>query len=237
MQPISREHLILDNFEGSIEFLLHLIQSDEICIHDIPLHKLTRQFLEKYREAPELDSGAEFVGTTAFLVWLKSKALLPQHEQAASEEEREGDPRFNLVHQLLDYCRFKEAAKVLEEREVDQSAYYLRGHEDSEVKRSLGIEHISLEDLAVLFKEILAKAQVAKGSIAEEEWKVSDKMEALKTLLDQFHRVAFEELFSSCKSKLEMIVTFLALLEWMKRGEVRVVRRENQLMVEEYAGS
>src|SRR5262249_38067135 len=98
MQTVCQEHLILDNFEGSIEFLLHLIQSDEICIHDIPLHQLTKQFLEKYRleETLKLDSGAEFIGATAFLVWLKSKTLLPKHEQLETSEELEADPRFNL---------------------------------------------------------------------------------------------------------------------------------------------
>ncbi len=231
---MKQERFVLDNFEGSIDFLLNLIQQDEIQIHEVNLRSLTSQFLVLFdQEAPpEIDSGAEFVGTAAFLLWLKSKTLLPQHEQSENLEENESDPRFAIIHQLLDYCRFKEAAKALEEREVNQSAYYLRGHESQEAKRHSGLEHLSLDDLASLFKTILAKAEKEKGSIAEEEWKVSDKVEAICRQLEELPQLPFEQLFRVTMSRLELIVTFLALLELMKRGALRVVRHQQGVMIE-----
>lgn len=232
MKTAELEHFVLDNFEGPIDYLLHLVQQEEIPIHEIILSHLTSQFLARFEEQPlEIDSGAEFIGTAAFLVWLKSKTLLPQHEQAVAGEEEEGDPRFAIIHQLLDYCRFKEAAKSLEEREVHQSAYYARGLESPEAKKNLGIEHLTLQDLASMFQQILSKAG-AKGSIQEEEWKVSDKIDAIERLLENCLQIPFEQLFTENLSRLELIVTFLALLELMKRGAVRVVRFENKVMIQ-----
>lgn len=234
MKNALQEPFVLDNFEGSIDFLLHLIQKDEISIHEVNLHDLTAQFLARFdnEELPAIDSGAEFVGSAAFLVWLKSKTLLPQHEQIDSSEEEEGDPRFAIIHQLLDYCRFKDAAKSLEARELMQSAHYVRGAESGEAKKNLGIEHLSLQDLAVLFQDILSKAKEHRGSIQEEEWKLSDKIDAIAKMLENVSHIAFEALFTSEMGRLELIVTFLAILELMKRGMIRVVRKENVIMVE-----
>ncbi|MCE5318033.1 MAG: segregation/condensation protein A [Parachlamydia sp.] len=232
MKTAELEHFVLDNFEGPIDYLLHLIQQEEIPIHEVILSNLTTQFLAKFDEQPlEIDSGAEFIGTTAFLIWLKSKTLLPKHEQAVTGEEEEGDPRFAIIHQLLDYCRFKDAAKSLEQREVHQNAYYARGLESAEVKKNLGIEHLTLQDLASMFQQILSKAEV-KGSIEEEEWKVSDKIDAISRLLENCLQIPFEQLFTESLCRLELIVTFLALLEMMKRGSVRVVRFENKVMIQ-----
>lgn len=232
MNTATLEHFVLDNFEGPIDYLLHLVQQEEIPIHDVILSQLTSQFLAKSEgQTLEIDSGAEFIGTAAFLVWLKSKTLLPQHEQVVAGEEEIGDPRFAIIHQLLDYCRFKDAAKSLEEREVHQSAYYPRGLESAEAKKNLGIEHLTLQDLASMFQQILSKAG-AKGSIQEEEWKVSDKINAIVNRLENCLQIPFEQLFSENLSKLELIVTFLALLELMKRGSVRVVRFENKVMIQ-----
>ena len=104
---MKKELFVLDNFEGTIQFLLHLVQQDEMPIHDVPLQSLTSQFLTQfsYETPPEIDAGAEFVATAAFLLWLKSKTLLPQHEQGMDAEEDEVDLRFAIIHQLLDYCR------------------------------------------------------------------------------------------------------------------------------------
>lgn len=230
---MQQEHFILDNFEGTIDFLLNLIQKEELPIHEVDVRRLTGQFLERLEseKGPAIDAGAEFVGAAAFLIWFKSKTLLPQHEQSENPEENESDPRFAIIHQLLDYCRFKEAAKALEEREVRQSAFYLRGSEGHETKMNLGIESLSLEDLASLFKTILAKAEKEKGTIAEEEWKVSDKVAFISRQLEQQPQIAFEQLFHAAMSRLELIVTFLALLELMKRGALRVVRGEGGVVI------
>jgi segregation and condensation protein A len=226
MKTAAQELFVLENFEGSLEFLMQLIQKEEIPILEVNLRELTSQFMERF--AGEIDGGAEFVGSASSLLLWKSRELLPREEQGVEEEE---DTRFAIIHQLLDYCRFKEAAKGLEERERGQGAYYVRGYE-AEVKKNLGIDHLSLEDLGQLFQKLLSKVQEKKRSIEEEEWRVSDKVEAICFSLERAARVSFEDLFRESMGRLELIVTFLALLELMKRGVLRVLRVQDEVRIE-----
>lgn len=220
----------LNNFEGTLDFLLHLVQKSEIDIYEVSLQQITKQYLLKLHEhlltAPSVDVGAEFIGTAASLLWLKSKMLLPKHEQIAQTlEPEETDPRFEIIHYLIDYCRFKDAAKSLSEREESQSAFYARGNDNpTEIKKNLGIEHLSLQDLAQLFQQVVARAVVHIGLINEEEWLVSDKILLIRKLLRELKKIRFDVLFSSDQCREELIVTFLAILELMKLGEACVVK-------------
>lgn len=214
----------LENFEGPLEFLLHLVQKKEIDIYDVRLGRIAEQFIEEMRQ-PDIDSGAEFVSTLASLIWLKSKMLLPKHEQAISEEEEEEiDPHFEVIHQLIDYCRFKQAGKELVQREYEQNAYFPRGVECTEFKPPLGIEHLSLDDLALLFRDAVAKAQSFSGHVQEESFRVSDKIRLLRKLLKDPGKILFEMIFLRGRYKEELIVTFLAILELMKLGEACIVK-------------
>lgn len=221
----------IDNFEGPLDLLWHLISRQEIDIYEVSLHQITHQFLEKCKEitSSDVDNGAEFIALAASLVWLKSKTLLPVHEQPSDPSLEEEDPRFEIIHQLMDYCRFKQAAKDLATREQQQSAFYLRGVDsDTEAKKKLGIDHLSLDDLAELFREILAKAPSQNGLIQEEIWRVSDKIRALRYQINEQKSIPFRAIFSSEKSREELIVIFLALLELMKSGEARVIHERSQ---------
>lgn len=210
----------LGNFEGSLDFLLQLIQKEELQICDIPIQELIQQFLQKLSD---LDKGAEFVGTAAYLVWLKSRALLPPKEEELALPEQEEDPRFEIIHHLIDYCRFKQAAKELGVRQEQQQACYFRGTAGApEWKKPLGINHISLEELASLFQDMLKRAPPPKGQIQEENWRVSDKILLIRRLLNEQSSLAFEPLFFACQARLEMVVTFLAVLELMKLGVAAV---------------
>jgi segregation and condensation protein A len=216
----------LDNFEGPLDLLWHLINRQEIDIYQISLHEITQQFLSHVEKAAalHLDQGAEFISLAATLVWYKSKVLLPQHEQQSEQNsEEETDPNFEIIHHLIDYCRYKYAAKELAEREQFQSSFYPRGIEGAEVKKPLGIEHLTLEDLSALFQVILAKAAPRRGTIHEEEWKVSDKIAYLKSVINSAEAVPFTDVFHASMSREELIVTFLALLEMMKSGDAKVV--------------
>jgi segregation and condensation protein A len=235
MKSIEDHIFALDNFEGPLDFLLHLIQKSEIDIYEVPLHKITEQYLAKLQEliSPAVDGGAEFIGTTASLLLLKSKMLLPKHEQPGLVEEEEIDPRFEIIHQLIEYCRFKDAAKELSELEQKQSAFFSRGIENSESKKPLGIEHLSMQDLATMFQHVLAKAASHRGIIQEEVWKVSDKISFIQRLLKDLNKIRFDVLFSPVQSRDELIVTFLAVLELMKMGELKVVKEtlENVILL------
>jgi segregation and condensation protein A len=228
MHNLDQDTFSLENFSGPLSFLLHLIQKDELDIYDIPMHKITTQYLERIKNlmVPSVDGGAEFIGTASFLLWMKSKMLLPKHEQTVEGEE-ELDPSFEIIHQLLAYCKFKEAAKDLGTREQRQSCYHLRAvGELPEAKKGLGIEHLSVEDLAELFKDVLSRAPADKGKIEEEEWRVNDKIKYIRNLFQKSEKILFKELFTPEKQKGELIVTFLAVLELMKLGEGAVVKSQ-----------
>jgi segregation and condensation protein A len=232
IMTLNSEIFTLENFEGPLDLLWHLINRQEIDIYQISLTAIIRQYLLKQKEFPlsELDRGAEFIVLAASLAWLKSKTLLPKHEQQSEQnlEEVELDPHFEIIHHLIDYSRFKQAAKDLAAREQQQGAFYARGIDNPEAKKNLGIEHLSLEDLASLFQQILAKAAPQKGIIKEEEWKVSDKISYLREQLLQEKKLLFADVFTGQMSRIELIVTFLALLELMKLGETKVVNDVEQ---------
>lgn len=223
--------IIIDNFEGSIDFLLHLVQKEEIDIYEVPLWKVITQYLEYHQnQQHDIDVGAEFIGTTSTLLWLKSKMLLPQHEQVAEQAVlEEEDPHFTIIHHLVDYCRFKDAATVFTQMETAQQHYFQRGSENSETfKKSLGIEHVSLEDFAQIFQQLLSKSASRKGIVSEEQWKVSDKILWIRQLLKEQKTLTFHHLFSDTHSREELIVTFLAILELMKLGEMIIVSKKSQ---------
>lgn len=223
------ETFTLENFEGPLDLLWYLINRHEIDIYQISLLQLIKQYLAKSLSSKDLDRGAEFIAMASALVWFKSKTLLPKHEQVQEEaQDTEADPRFEIIHHLIDYCRFKQAAKDLTEREMQQGAYYPRGIEGAIAKKNLGIDHLSLDDLASLFQQILSKAVVKEGTIHEEEWKVSDKIKTLRQMLNKKRSLIFQEVFNHNMNRIELIVTFLALLEMMKSGEARVTRNKEK---------
>lgn len=218
---LKHDHFALDNFEGSLDFLLCLIQKEEIDIYDVPIQEIIRQFIDKLKNWEEgLEKGAEFIGTAAYLVWLKSKTLLPSIEQSSDLEEELEDPHFEIIHHLIDYCRFKQAAKELTLRQEKQQACYFRGIEAPEWKKPLGIDHVSLEELSVLFKEMMSRAAQLPPPIQEENWRVSDKIRVIRRWLQESASFPLALLLSPQQSRLEMIVIFLAVLELMKIGEL-----------------
>lgn len=224
---MTRERLFytLDNFEGPIPLLLQLVQKSEIDISEIFLHLLTGQFPEKSDE--RVDEGAEFISVISMLLWLKSRALLPEEEAPPIILEDEESSPLSLIPHLIEYCRFKEISKELNEREYQQSAFFSRGNnllDDPLVKKPLGIEHVSLEDFGQLFQQVLRKAQSRIGVIHEEIWRVADMIALLRAKLSANKRVPFEELFPISNFKEELIVTFLAILELMKQGELKIIK-------------
>jgi segregation and condensation protein A len=219
------QFITLDNFEGTVDLLLHLVQTEEIDIYEVPLYKVILQYAGFLQEECDLDKGAEFVSVSTTLLWLKSKMLLPQHEQVVDQiESEEEDPKFNIIHQLVDYCRFRDVAANFSRLEADQNHFFQRGSEGIDpAKKNLGIEHVSLEDFAQLFQQLLKKTASRKGVITEEKWRVSDKVKWVRELLGQQERVAFRALFEEGSSREEWIVAFLAILEMMKLGELVII--------------
>src|SRR5690606_20732866 len=122
-----KENFKLDNFEGPLDHLYFLLGKNELDIYQIVLTELIEQFLkgsEDVREKDGLDRGAEFISMAATLCLFKSKTLLPKHQQEEELSDLDVDKNFEIIHHLIDYCRFKKAAKELAERELQQSAFY-----------------------------------------------------------------------------------------------------------------
>jgi segregation and condensation protein A len=225
------ETFTLENFEGPLDFLLHLIQKSELTITDIPIQQIMRQYLERIQslQSCSVDQGAEFIGTAATLVWLKSRLLLPRHETEDQELEDLNDPRFEIIHLLLEYCQFKQTAKELTVKEAEQAANYPRGSQPlPEMEKGLGIDHFSMEDLFKLFQGVLVQAsRKKKGEIHEEEFRVCDKISLMRSYFKKNIQLSFSELFKKEHCKEELIVTFLAILELMKNGEAKLMRDES----------
>lgn len=233
MNQLEKDIFSLENFEGPLDFLLHLVQKNEMDIYEIPIQRIMEQYLAKLKESnePNVETGAEFIGAASLLMWIKSRMLLPKHEQPL-DPEMELDPRFEIIHQLIEYNRFKEAAKELSEREQRQNAFFGRGIDGPpEIKKPLGIEHLTLQDLAMIFQDILSKAEGNRGVIDEEIWRVGDKIKLIRSMLNACEKIGLDDIFSAGKSRDELIVTFLGVLELMKLGELKIIKDQDKIMV------
>lgn len=219
----------LEDFHGPLDLLLYLIQKDEIDIYDIPIARITEQFL-KYLEVIQmlsLDNAGDFIVMAATLMRIKSRMLLPV--QADDDEIDEDDPRAELVRRLLEYKRFKEAASELRRREEDRTRYHLRRsrypflQEDAEPPQlRLGMYDM-LSALSGIFDR-LTKEPV--HNIAREVYTVEQKTELIFAKLAQGGVVRFDELFAEDSIRMEVVVTFIAILELAKRGRIKPTQTE-----------
>lgn len=225
----------LSNFQGPLDLLLYLVQKHELDIYDIPIHEITEQYLEAIQglDEQDVDGGAEFLSMAATLLLIKSRMLLPKHEQTEGEDE-DPDPRFEIIHQLLDYVRFKQVAKELSTQEARQVGCFFRGvpDEEKQVSKRMGIEHLQVQELEVAFLQVLERAKGRSGGlIDEEEWRVPDKLRELRQALRKHDCMPLNWWFHTQRSHGELIVIFLAMLELMKNGELQVHRNaENQTL-------
>ena len=216
----------LEVFEGPLDLLLHLIKKEEIDIYDIPIDRITRQYLEylELLKLLDLDVAGEFVLMAATLMYIKSRLLLPIEEQPALEEEEE-DPRLDLVRQLLEYKKFKEVAHELSQKEVLQSQIFSRvGASDA-----VGMEYrnldVSIFDLIGAFSSVLKRLE-GEGlrEVYQDMYTVADKIVTIQKLLKEKGRVAFADLFAGAVSRGEVVATFLAVLELMRLKELKVLQ-------------
>lgn len=226
----------LENFEGNLEVLIQLIQSKEIDVTNIQIQKIIDQFCQLYRDKFGIDASADFLSTTAFLLWTKSKRLLPATHDTASEENPEIH-NLEFIRHLLEYQIFKEVASNLEKREEKGQKTFARGQLilQSEVEEMIPspLKKIDIQELAQIFQTLLKKKpNITKTrSIQEEPWKVSDKIRWLEEYFFEHELLPFTTLFQFEQCKDEWIVSFLAILELMKRGFAYIAKQEDQLII------
>ncbi|HSB81218.1 MAG TPA: segregation/condensation protein A [Candidatus Methylomirabilis sp.] len=209
----------LDMFEGPLDLLLHLIREHQLDILDIPMARITDEYLRTLALMQELDLdvAGEFLVMAATLIHIKSKMLLPPEETTEGEEVEEEDPRAELVTRLLEYKKFKEAAQTLGLLEAEQLLLHRRGAPaaDLEVEGPL---QVSMFELLRAFREILQRPDVPRSiEITPEELSVGQRIVVLLDRLAAESPLEFAQLFSDTHRRVEIIVTFLALLELLRR--------------------
>jgi segregation and condensation protein A len=219
----------LERFEGPLDLLLHLIKRDEIDIYDIPIAHITQQYLAyiELMRSLDLDVAGEFLVMAATLMRIKAKMLLPL--PAAGDEEEEGDPREELVQRLVEYRQFKEAAGTLKLWEEERRLLFERGLVPGEDEAGpLPLAPATLFDLLDALNRVLARVPEATVyEVRREAYDVDDKLVMITRLVEEHSSVLFADLLLRCQDRAEMIVTFIALLELIKLGQVSVIQDEN----------
>ncbi|MFS0576704.1 segregation/condensation protein A [Sporosarcina sp. 179-K 3D1 HS] len=230
----------LEVFEGPLDLLLHLINRLEIDIYDIPMAELTAQYIEHLHamRVLQLDELSEYLVLAATLIEIKSKMLLPVHEgeelDGDLDYEMEPDPRDELVARLIEYRKYKEAAISLKESAEERSEYFTKSPEDLSALGEISIgeseEQLNVFDLIGAFQKMLERKRLRAprtASIARSEQSVSEKMdEIMKTLETKGGSCDFYSLFAEGDAS-GLVITFLSLLELMKRSDVVVEQRHN----------
>ncbi len=209
----------LEMFEGPLDLLLHLIREHQLNILDIPIATITDEYLRYLALMQELDLevAGDFLLMAATLIHIKSKMLLPPEEAAEGEGAEEEDPRAELVDRLLEYKKFKEAAQTLGVLETEQSLLHRRGAPAIELTVE-GPLSVSLFELMRAFRDVLRRADVPTPlEITPEELNVGQRIVHLLDRLAAESPLEFTNLFAGSTRRAEIIVTFLALLELLRR--------------------
>jgi segregation and condensation protein A len=219
----------LEIFEGPLDLLLFLIKRDEIDIYEISIERITRQYLEYLQAFKELniDVAGEFVVMAANLIYLKSRSLLPADQQPPEEDADEEDPRWDLIRQLIEYKKFKEAAAQLHTRALEQERIFTREGDSPSMDVPLRLAEVGIFQLINAFQNVIRRVDAREDlrEIFGEHFTVSDKIDMILKQVANGASVRFSELFGDIVSRVEIVVTFLALLELIRLKQVRAMQR------------
>jgi segregation and condensation protein A len=229
-------HVRLEEFDGPIELLLHLIRKNEYDIYDIPIAAITRQYLDMIELMKELNLNVagDFVFMSATLIHIKSKMLLPPPHEDGTEDEDWEDPRAELVARLLEYQKYKEAAQLLRQKELVRNAMWTRPEsavaEFLEQKDELSedLVDVDLFELVIAFREVLTRIKQRRDFTVKRDAVTLDEMIArLRARVKPGDHLTFEQLFEDVTTREMLIVTFLALLELVRLKVLRVYQKKN----------
>ncbi|MDA7680922.1 segregation/condensation protein A [Verrucomicrobiales bacterium] len=226
----------LEIFEGPLDLLLYLIKKDEVDIYEVSVERITDQYLEYIDtfKILNIELASEFIVMAANLMYIKSRTLLPRNEQAPEEDIDEEDPRWELIRQLVEYKKFKDAANYLEKREVENQKFYSAEQQfcDDLEEEGEPIVNVGIFELIQAFQGVLKRFDDEDDltEIADDRFTVSDKIDYLITNVSKGQKVKFYQLFEEASTKSEVLVTFLALLELIRLNEFQV--RQNGVLGE-----
>ena len=215
-------------FEGPLDLLLYLIKKEEVDIYEVNLTKLATQFIEYIdtMRLLDLEVAGEFLVMASTLMYIKSRELLPVDQQAQIEGEEEGeDPRWELIRQLVEYKKFKDAAAQLQTLEARQENVFPRmpGKLEFESTAPVPRPDVSIFDLLNAVNTVLKRFEQRTGGtreIFEDQWTVGDKIEFILKNISERGSIKFSELFENAASRSEVVCTFLALLELIRLNQL-----------------
>jgi segregation and condensation protein A len=221
----------LEVFEGPLDLLLYLIKKDELEIHNIPMEKITTQYIQyiELMKMLDLNIAGEFLVMAATLMMIKSRMLLPVEDRPELEEEEE-DPRWDLVRQLVEYKKFKDAALHLEALELRREDIFGRDGADAVLgsqTSDVALHDVGLFDLISAFSEALKNVKSEElREIFAERFTVAEKIEALSDRLRREGKFSVSRMFAGMRSRHEIACVFLALLELIRLNQARAVQKE-----------
>jgi segregation and condensation protein A len=217
--------ILLGEFEGPLDLLLHLIRQEHVSIYDIPVARITDEYLRYLRVMQELDIAVagDFLVMAATLIELKTKMLLPRDPQAVEAEEE--DPRADLVNQLLEYQKYKAAANMLWSRATVEQAVFKRA--ELETDKNNPEVAVGLFDLLKVFQDILARHKEEKLlEIEREEITMAEMLERLRNMVMSAGELNLRVFFERARSRRELVLAFLSVLELVRTTEVRLFQTE-----------
>ncbi|MBE6160131.1 MAG: segregation/condensation protein A [Lactobacillales bacterium] len=222
----------INDFEGPMDLLLHLIKKEDVDIRDISIEEITKQYLEFINQMEEmnLNVASEYLIMAAELLEIKSAILLPRKEVDLEEEE---DPRETLINRLIEYKRYKEVTGEFKELEENRKNYFTKSVEDLSSYRSedeeLDLGDVDLDKLLDAFSKFLARKQEEKPlntKISTKEYSVKERSDEIRTILRKKKNINFEELFEVYK-KDYVVVTFLSILNLARKQELEIKQEDN----------
>ena len=221
----------IEVFEGPLDLLLYLIKKDEVDIYSVSIERITNQYLEYLNtfRMLDLEIAGEFVVMAANLIYIKSRSLLPVDQEPPEDESDEEDPRWDLIRQLIEYKKFKDAAMQLQRWEIAQEGIIPRiaGKPTLNDAETLLKEEVGIFDLISAFQKVLRKLEKRREDlreIFEENFTVSEKIDFILETITPERPATFSSLFAAAASRTEIVVTFLALLELMRLKQLRVIQ-------------
>ena len=229
LAPTNPFAIRLPVFEGPLDLLLYLIRQNEIDIYDIPIEKVTRQYIHTLEsmEILDLEVAGEFFVMASTLMYIKSRMLLPPKDAALDVDSNDEttDPRWELVQQLLEYKRFKETAGQIEELIQKNEALITRvGSADTGKTEKRPLKPINEKDLWSTFNQVLQRLseRIVTGEIHAEAVTVADRMEFILQRITKKQAFRFTELFDSTTTLTNVVATFLPMLELTRLGELQI---------------
>lgn len=230
----------IDNFEGPLDLLLHLIKESKVDIWEISIADIAEEYLAYIQrmEKLNLDIASEYLVMASELIEMKSRMLLPRQEKEVGEEEEE-DPKERLIRRLVEYQKYKEITKNFKELESLRQEFYTKAPDNLKEYVEEGVvpsSDVTLEDLMLAFQKFLNRKELEKPlqtTVTKKEITVEERRKSIRDILTKRKRVDFFELFEVV-TKEYIVVTFLAILEMAKKQELLIKQESDfsQIMIE-----